>query len=232
MKIDIWSDVVCPWCYIGKRHLEAALGEFAHRDDVEVEWHAFELDPAAPRVREGNYIDRLSRKYGVAPSDAQAMIDRMSNTAAEAGLRFRFDIARPGNTFDAHRLIAMAGEHGVQDAVKERLLAGYMTEGEAIGEADTLVRLVAEAGLDADEARAVLATDAYTQQVRDDEAAAAGMGVSGVPFFVFDRRLAVSGAQPAALLERVLERAWDERAAVQVVAGEAGAACDDDTCAI
>src|SRR4051794_26022009 len=210
MKVEIWSDVVCPWCYIGKRNFEAALEGFDHRDEVEVVWKAYELDPTGPKVREGAYADRLSRKYGVAPAEAQAMIDRMTGAAKDAGLDFRFDIARPGNTFDAHRLIHLAHERGVQDAVKERLLAATFTEGEAVGDNETLVRLVAEAGLDADEARAVLDSDAYAEGVRQDEAEAAGFGISGVPFFVIDRTYGVSGAQPADALRRVLQQAWDE----------------------
>ena len=148
VKVEIWSDVVCPWCYIGKRNLEAALEGFRHRDELDVVWRSFELDPSAPRLRQGAYADRLARKYGVGAAEARTMVDRMTATAAQAGLVFRFDIARPGNTFDAHRLIHLGGERGIQDAVKERLLAATFTEGEPIGERDTLLRLGAEAGLE------------------------------------------------------------------------------------
>src|SRR3954451_11407416 len=183
MRIDIWSDVVCPWCYVGKRRLEAALASFPARDTVEVHWHAFELDPGAPATREGSYVERLAQKYGRSLEQAAEMTASMTATAAAEGLDFRFDRSKPGNTFDAHRLLHLAGERGVQDAVKERLFRATFTEGEPIADTDTLVRLVAEAGLDADEARAVLAEDRYAADVRNDEAQAQRLGISGVPFF-------------------------------------------------
>jgi predicted DsbA family dithiol-disulfide isomerase len=224
---------VCPWCYIGKRHFERALAGFAHRDEVEVRWRAFELDPAAPRVREGDYLSRLARKYGVSPVDAQVMVDRMSGAASKAGLDARFDIARPGNTFDAHRLIHLAADRGLQDAVKERLLRAYFTEGESIGDPEALLRLAVEAGLDPGEARAVLEGDAYDTEVRADEEEAAELGVGGVPFFVVNRRYAVSGAQPPEVLLRVLDRAWTDGRPLTVADGEPAAdACEGDACAI
>jgi predicted DsbA family dithiol-disulfide isomerase len=236
MKVEIWSDVVCPWCYIGKRNLEEALARFDHRDGVEVVWRSFELDPGAPRRREGEYAERLARKYGVGRPEAQAMVDRMTSRAAEAGLTFRFDLAQPGNTFDAHRLIHLGRERGVQDAVKERLLAATFTEGAPIGERDALVKLGAEAGLDPDEARLVLEGDRYGAEVRGDEEAALDLGVTGVPFFLVDGKFAVPGAQPPELLLRVLDRAWSERRPVEVVSGpdggEAAPGCEGDACAL
>lgn len=206
--MEIWSDVVCPWCYIGKRRLEAALDRFEHRDAVELRWRSFELDPSAPAVREGHYVGRLAAKYGVAVDEAQAMIDRMTATAAGVGLDVRFDIARPGNTFDAHRLLHLAAERGVQGALKERLFAATFTEGEPIADRHALVRLAPSVGLDADEVRSVLASDAYAEDVREDERRAAAYGIRGVPFFVVDGTYGVSGAQaPEALLD-VLRKAW------------------------
>ena len=234
MKVEIWSDVVCPWCYIGKRRFEQALAGFAHRDEVEVVWRAFELDPSAPAERTGGYAENLATKYGVPLAQAQGMLDTMTATAAQDGLDFRFDVARPGSTFDAHRLLHLAGERGVQDAVKERLLRATFTEGEPVGDAETLVRLVAEAGLDADEARAVLASDRYAAEVRGDEQQAAAYGISGVPFFVVDGRYGVSGAQPAEALGQVLAQAWAERSPLQMVAagGSSAPGCDGDSCAV
>ncbi len=234
MKIEIWSDVVCPWCYIGKRRLEAALSTFAHRDEVEVAWRAFELDPSAPAERPGPYVDRLARKYGVPVAEAQAMIDQMTAAAADEGLVFRFDIARPGSTFDAHRLLHLALGRGRQDALKERLLAATFSEGQPIGDRSALVQLAGEVGLDPEEARAVLDSDAFADEVRADEAIAADLGVSGVPFFVIDRTYAVSGAQPADVLLRVLERAWTRGPARPVVmaGGDETAGCDGDGCAL
>jgi predicted DsbA family dithiol-disulfide isomerase len=228
MRVDIWSDVVCPWCYVGKRRFEAALARFPH--EVDVHWHAFELDPGAPTHREGSYDARLAEKYGVSVDEAAAMTANMTAVAATEGLDFRFDLARPGNTFDAHRLLHLAAEHGVQDAVKERLLRATFTEGEPIADRETLVRLAAEAGLDAAEAREVLATDRFADDVRADEDHARHLGITGVPFFVVAEKYGVSGAQPADLLLQVLERAWDERAPLQVVAS--GDACEGDACAV
>ena len=232
VKVEIWSDVVCPWCYIGKRNLEAALEGFPHRDALDVVWRSFELDPSAPRLRQGGYADRLARKYGVGAAEAQTMVDRMTATAAQAGLVFRFDIARPGNTFDAHRLIHLGGELGIQDAVKERLLAATFTEGEPIGERDTLLRLGAEAGLEPDETRSVLEGGRFAAEVRADQEAAMDRGVTGVPFFLVGGKFGVPGAQAPETLLRVLDRAWsDLHPATVTVEGAAGPACEGDACA-
>jgi len=210
MKVEIWSDVVCPWCYIGKRRFEEALSRFEHRDQVEVVWRAFELDPAAPRTRPGSHVGHLAAKYRMSVPEAQAMIDRVVATAAENGLAFNFDIAQPGNTFDAHRLLHLALERGVQGAVKERFMAGNFTEGAAIGDAQALAELAVEAGLDRGEVRAVLESDAYADDVHADEQRAARLGISAVPFFVVNEKYGVSGAQPPEMLLRMLEDVWRE----------------------
>jgi predicted DsbA family dithiol-disulfide isomerase len=230
MRIDIWSDVVCPWCYVGKRRLEAALADFPH--PVDIHWHAFELDPTAPTTRDGSYEQRLAEKYGVSVGEAGAMTARMTAAAAEDGLDFRFDIARPGNTFDAHRLLHLAELRGVQDAVKERLLRATFTEGEPVADHDALVRLVAEAGLDADEARTVLSEGTYADEVRADEEQARRLGITGVPFFVIDEKYGISGAQPADLLLQVLQRAWSESAPLQMVGAPSADGCEGDACAV
>src|SRR5688572_7762555 len=162
LRVDIWSDIACPWCYIGKRRFETALGEFAGRSQVEVVWRAFELDPAAPRIRDKSspYAARLARKYGVTVARAEAMLGHMTDVGASEGIELHFDRIQSGNTFDAHRLLHLAGERGKQDALKERLLRAYFTEGEPIGEPDTLVRLAADVSLDADEVTATLSSDA------------------------------------------------------------------------
>lgn len=232
LRIDIWSDIACPWCYVGKRRLEAALAKFPHREAVEIVWRAFELDPSAPRERDNktSYAERISKKYGSSVAEAEGMVKRMTDTAAGDGLDFRFDKIRPGNTFDAHRVIHLAGERGKQDAVKERLLLGYMTEGELMADPDTLVRLGAEAGLEADEVQALLASDAHVKDVREDEDAARQLGISGVPFFVLGGKYAISGAQPAEVFLGALQRAWEELESRPVVFAE-GAACGPDGCA-
>lgn len=238
MKVEIWSDVVCPWCAIGKRRFETALARFAHRDEVEVRWRSFELDPTAPREREGDLAEHLASKYGVSREQADGMHRQMTETAAVEGLDFHFEHARTGNTLDAHRLIHLGAEHGIQDAVKERLFQAYLTEGERIGDPETLVRLGAQAGLDEAEARAVLASDRFTDDVRADERQAQAFGISGVPFFVIDRKYGVSGAQPAEALLQALETAWTEAHPLQMVtpsggsAGSGDAACADGSCAV
>ena len=236
MKVDIWSDVVCPWCYVGKRRFEAAVAEFAHGDAIEVEWHSFELNPNAPAAYEGDNASRLARKYGMTLDQAIAANDRLTRVGAEDGIEFRFDQARSGNTFDAHRLIHLARERGVQDAVKERLMHAYFTEGELVSDHDALVRVVSEAGLDPDEARKVLASDAYATDVRADEEAAQEIGITGVPFFVVDQKFGISGAQPVDVMVDVLDRAWAKAhpEPIQVLAGgdTADGTCDDGSCAV
>ena len=231
LSVDIWSDIACPWCYVGKRRLEAALSQFAHRDDVVVTWRAFELDPAAPAVRDTTvgYAERLARKYGMPTAQAVAAIKNLTDVAAGDGLDFHFEKARPGNTFDAHRVIHLALEHGVQDAVKERLLRAYMTDGIAVGDRKALADVAAEAGLDRGEVSAMLESSRFADEVREDEAKAAELGITGVPFFVIGGRYAVSGAQPASVLKGALEKAWAE-ANGPVQFGE-GAACGPEGCA-
>ena len=215
MRVEVWSDVVCPWCFIGKRRLEAALADFEHAGEVEVLWRSFELDPNAPAEPEGDYAERLARKYRRTPDEARAMLAQMTQTGLEAGAELRFDRVLGGNSFDAHRLLHLAARHDRLDAMKERLMRAYFTEGRRIGDRETLVELAADVGLDTDEARTALAGEEYAGAVRADEEQAYEYGVAGVPFFVLDGRFAVEGAQPPELLLRALERAWDERAAVE-----------------
>jgi predicted DsbA family dithiol-disulfide isomerase len=205
--VEVWSDIVCPWCYIGKRRFERAIASFEGREDVEVVWRAFELDPHAPRVQEGSIAALLAAKYGGGLERAQAMMDHVTAEAAAEGLAYRFDIARRGSSFDAHRVAHLAAELGAQEAFVERVMAAYFGEGAAIGEHDVLLRLATEVGLDAARAREVLAGDAYAESVRADEAIAARLGITGVPCFVFDRRTGAMGAQPADVLLRYLREA-------------------------
>jgi predicted DsbA family dithiol-disulfide isomerase len=236
MKVEIWSDVVCPWCYIGKRRFESALASFGHRADVELIWRSFELDPSAPAVRPESTAEHLAAKYGMSREQAAANQDRLVKLGVEDGLEYRFDISRSGNTFNAHRLLHLALERGLQDAAKERLMRAYFTEGEPIGDPATLVRLLAEVGVPEADAQAVLDSDQYADAVRADEAEARDLGISGVPFFVIDRRYGVSGAQPAAVLLQALDQAWAEsHPTPQLIAVGAAATdttCTDDTCAV
>ena len=233
MELEIWSDVVCPWCYVGKRRMEAALARFEHGDEVHVTWRSFELDPRAPAVREGRYADRLATKYGLSVAEAQAMIDRMTKAAADEGIAFRFDIARPGNTFDAHRLLHLAAVHRVQDQLQERLLAATFSEGQAIGDHEVLVRLATDVGIDADEVARMLASDDYAEAVRSDERVAAELGITAVPFFVVDRAYGLSGAQPPEALCALLQRgSADIHEPGLATESSAAPGCDGDTCEI
>ena len=233
MRVEIWSDVVCPWCYVGKRNFETALSRFEHRDEVEVLWRAFELDPSAPAEREGDYAVHLARKYGMSIDQAGKMIETMTETGAKAGAALDFERARPGNTFDAHRLIHLAGERGVQDAVKERFLRATFTDGEPIGDRSVLLRLAVEAGLPADEAATVLESDTYAAEVRAEESLALELGISAVPFFVIDRTFGVPGAQPPDVLLGALERAWEKTAhPLEPGVDAAAPGCDDGACTV
>lgn len=235
LHIDIWSDIACPWCWVGKRHFESARARFGH--EVELRWHAFELDPSAPKAVDGSidYVDRLAKKYRTSRDGAQQMIDRMNGVGTSAGLDFRFDRAKAGNTFDAHRLLHWAAGKGKQDALKERLFQAYMHEGRSVADPDTLVELAAEVGLDAERAQSILATDEFAAEVRTDEARAAELGVTGVPFFVVGGRYAIGGAQPADVLLQAMTRAWEEGLAGSVIPFETddeAEACGPDGCAV
>ncbi len=218
MEVEIWSDVACPWCYIGKRRFEAALAEFEHRDEVQVRWRSFELDPEAPHERAGDNAERLAQKYGMTVEQAHAAQQQLTDVAAGEDLGFRFDILRSGNTFDAHRVVHLAESHGLQDAMKERLMRAYLTEGELISDHDTLVRLAAEVGLEEQEVRELLAGDHYAQEVRDDERAADQFGISAVPTFVVARRVGASGAQPPDALLELLRQGWAKRSPASALA--------------
>ena len=233
MDVEIWSDIACPWCYVGKRRFEAALAGFEHRDEVTVTWRSFELDTTAgpSPAQGGRYAERLAAKYGRGVVQAQQMIDQMTATAAAEGLDFRFDLSRPGNTFDAHRLLHLALEHGLQDALKERLDAETFGNGLAVSEHDALAAVAVAAGLPEDEVRDVLAGSRYADAVRTDEAQAQAYGISGVPFFVVDSKYGVSGAQPADQIVQVLQQAWSERAPL-LVTTTGGGSCDGDSCAV
>ena len=213
MHVEIWSDIACPWCYVGKRRFEAALAAFEHRDDVRVTWRSFELDPDAPAERGGERAERLAAKYGMTREQAIEMQDRLTAVAAGDGLDVRFDAVRDGSTFDAHRLVHLAAAHGAQDAMKERLLRAHFTEGELVSDHDVLTRLAVETGLPEDEVRDVLGSDRYAAEVREDERTAMSLGISAVPFFVVDRRMGAAGAHPAEALGELLRRGWDAQVA-------------------
>ena len=232
MHVEIWSDIACPWCYVAKRRFAAALARYEHRDEVTVTWRSFELDVQAPPAREGDYAAHLAKKYGMSRDEALAMHARMTETAAGEGLDFHFDIARGANTFDAHRIVHLAAAHGAQDAMQERIMRAYLTEGELISDHATLERLAVEAGLPQDEVRDVLSCDAFAREVREDERTAAQLGISAVPFFVVDRAIGASGAHPPEQLLELLRqaRAANPPAAMAGAAGGETCAADGSGC--
>jgi predicted DsbA family dithiol-disulfide isomerase len=214
MELEIWSDIACPWCYIGKRRLETALGRFEHADAVTITWRSFELDPSAPAERVGDLAGHLARKYRMAIEQARQAQQGLAETAAGEGLAFRLDLARSGNTFDGHRLVHLAAEHGAQDATKERLLQAYFSEGRLISDPETLVEMGVEVGLPASEIRDMLAGERFADEVRADEQAATELGISGVPTFIVERTVGVTGAQPPELILDMLRQGWARREAV------------------
>jgi predicted DsbA family dithiol-disulfide isomerase len=231
MRIEIWSDVVCPWCYIGKRRLEEALAAFPHRDDVEVVYRSFELDPTAPEVATETTVEALARKWGTDVDGAREAMARGDAVAAEVGLHFRHHDAPRARTVDAHRLLHLALDEGLQVELKEELLAAYFLRGESMGDHDVLRKAAAEVGLDPARVDGVLAGHEYADAVLADVDQARAFGATGVPFYVVDRKYGISGAQPTQVFSQVLERAWDEsHPRLDVVAG--ADACGPDGCAI
>jgi predicted DsbA family dithiol-disulfide isomerase len=231
LTVEVWSDIACPWCYVGKRRFESALARFEHAARVELVWRAYELDPSAPAVRDDSYVQRLASKYGRSKAEAQGMLDNMVATGAKEGLRFDFANIRAGNTFLGHRLLHLARERGVQGQLQERFFRGYFSEGAAVGTPEVALRLAGEAGLDTDEANAVVQTDQFADAVRQDQREARELGVDGVPFFLLGRRYAVAGAQPADLLLRALEQGWQELSLEGDPADEAaGPVCGPEGC--
>ena len=212
MRIEIWSDVICPWCYIGKRRFETALADFAHKEKVQVVWRSFELDPDSPRQLPGTLEEMLAQKYRVSPQEAAAMNARVTEVAKQVGLDYRLSAARPGNTFDAHRLLHFAYSKQLGDGATERLMHAYFSESLPVGEPESLARLAPEFGLAENEALAMLKSDAYAAEVRADEERAANFGITGVPFFVFDEKSGISGAQPVEVFSAALQKAWTEGA--------------------
>lgn len=215
LSVQIWSDVQCPWCYIGKRKFEAALAELAAdpgAPQVEVVYRSFELAPDTPVDFEGTPVDYLSQRKGIAPEQAREMIDRVSAIAESVGLDYRYDDIHQTNTVLAHELLHFAKAHGKQLELKERLLRAYFTEGRHIGRAEDLAELAAEVGLDHDEAQAALTEHTYLPDVKADMAQAVAYGIQGVPFFVIDDRYGISGAQETAHFVAALRQAAAERA--------------------
>jgi predicted DsbA family dithiol-disulfide isomerase len=232
--VEIWSDVVCPWCYIGKRRFEAALDGFEHKDEVEVRWRSFELDPDAPSHRSGDTAEHLAAKYGMTVADARERLKSMDKLAAAEGLHYDLAHTEGGNTFDAHRLIHLGYDKSPETgaALKESLFAAYFTDLRPVGEPETLVDVGVAAGLDKDEVAELLASNRFAGDVREDETEAARLGCTGVPFFVIDRAFAVPGAQDRETLLLALRRAWTSAHPLETVGTDGARSCSEGSCEI
>ncbi|GGM92629.1 DSBA oxidoreductase [Terrabacter tumescens] len=239
MKVEIWSDIACPWCYIGKRRFEKALAAFPHRGDVEVHWRSYQLDPTLPDHHEGTELDYLVDRKGMSREQVRGMFDQVTAIAAEEGLRYDFGSVVVANSFAGHELLHLAKAHGVGDRVKEALLSAHFEHGEDIGDRDVLVRIGVEAGLDSGEIARDLQTHTWRDAVVADITAASSLGIRGVPFFVLDDTYGISGAQPTELFTQALEQAWRDTHPLQMVqpladstAGGSDMACGPDGCAV
>jgi predicted DsbA family dithiol-disulfide isomerase len=213
IKIDVWSDIACPWCYIGKRNLENGLAAASADEDspeVEVTFHSFELSPDTPVDFDGGESEYLATHKGISAAQAQQMLERVTEVAAGAGLEYRFDLLKHTNTVKAHELLHFAKEQGRQAELAERLMSAYFTEGRHLGHEDELVALAADVGLDADAARAALQSGRFLPAVRADQAQATAYGINGVPFFVIDGKYGVSGAQPPEAFSQIVRQVWAE----------------------
>jgi predicted DsbA family dithiol-disulfide isomerase len=214
IKIDVWSDIACPWCYIGKRNLEKGLAATADDDDaprVDITYHSYELSPDTPVDFAGDEIDFLVGHKGMPREQIVEMLERVTGVAADAGLAYRFDLLQHTNTVKAHELLHFAKGQGMQTEMAERLMAAYFTEGRHVGRIDDLVELAVEAGLDGEAARVALESGRHLDDVRADQQQAAAYGIQGVPFFVIDGRYGVSGAQPADAFAQIARQVWAER---------------------
>lgn len=209
MRVEIWSDVVCPWCYIGKRRLERALEQYEHADEVDIVWRSFQLDPSVPRGTRVPVPQMLATKYGRTPDEVRAMNAQVTALAAEEGLDYHLDRSIMVNTLDAHRLTHLAASHGLGGQAHERLLRAQLVEGQTLDDPETLIQLGTEIGLPEDEIRAAVTSDAYQSEVDADIRDGHRLGVSGVPFFALNRTYAVSGAQSAEIFLSALRTAHD-----------------------
>ncbi|MEU4174592.1 DsbA family oxidoreductase [Streptomyces sp. NPDC026589] len=235
MRVEIWSDIACPWCYIGKARFEKGLAEFAHRDEVEVVHRSFELDPSRAKGDTALVIDMLAEKYGRSREEAASMEANVAANAQAEGLGYRTEGRDHGSTFDLHRVLHLAKARGRQDELLTLAYRANFAEERSVFDDEVLLALAVEAGLDADEARAVLADpEAYADDVRTDEREAAELGANAVPFFVLDRRYGISGGQPSEVFVQALEQAWKDRpvTALTAVGGEAEACDTDGACAV
>ncbi|KAB2336024.1 DsbA family oxidoreductase [Cytobacillus depressus] len=231
MKIQVWSDFVCPFCYIGKRRLEHALGQFPHKDQVEVEFKSFELDPNSPKYNGKSIHEVLAAKYGMSIEQAKQANEGVGQQAASVGLEFQFDEMKPGNTFDAHRLAKFAKEHGKEADVTEKLLHAYFTDSKDIGDVEVLENIAEQAGLNRNDTLRILQDkNAYANDVRIDESLAQQYGIRGVPYFIINNKYAISGAQSPETFANALQKVWEEESAAPVLQDLSAENTEDESC--
>lgn len=232
MRIEIWSDYMCPFCYIGKRRFEEALESFPHKDQVEVIYRSYELNPNAPRDTDQTTYDSLAKKYGMSVQEAKSMTENVVAQARTVGLSYDFDVIKPTNSFDAHRVTHYAAEQGKAKEMTEVLFSAYFEKGEHIGSREVLIRLAGEVGIDPKQTAKMLEESTYAEEVRSDERQGADLGIQGVPFFVIDRKYGISGAQPLQVFTDALTQGWSESQPLKVIGGSDDALCTDDSCGL
>jgi protein disulfide-isomerase len=233
LKIQIWSDIMCPYCYIGKRRIEGALAQFAYSENVEIEWKSFQLDASFVASENDDMVQHLAKKYGKDAAWAQEMMDSMTQNAKNSGLDFHFEKAIMANSFNAHRLLHLAKKHQKADELKELLFKAYLTDGKNINDNETLTALGIQSGLSEDEIVKVLTSDSYATEVKQDIEMAQKVGVQGVPFFVFDNKYAVSGAQHEETFVKTLVKVWEEgnfKSSITLLETNEGSNCGIEGC--
>ncbi len=233
MKIELWSDFACPFCYIGKKRFENALSKFAHKDQVEVIYKAYQLNPNAPKVMKGSAAESFAKGHGTTPEQATQKFKMFIDNAKTVGLDYRYDIIQLTNTFDAHRVAKWANTLGLEPVVTDRFMKAYFTDGLNLADTKTLINLAKEVGLDEEKTKSMLASNDFADQVNLEIQEARQVGVQGVPFFVLNRKYGVSGAQQEEYFTQVLEQLWQEDNNLNVISdSDEGHTCDDEGCSI
>jgi predicted DsbA family dithiol-disulfide isomerase len=234
MKVEIWSDFACPFCYIGKKRFERALADFAHKDEVEIVYKAYQLNPNAPKVMVGTAYENFAKSHHMSEEGARKRFDMFTQNAKTEGLVYNYDIIQMTNTLDAHRLAKWANQFGKENELTDRFMKAYFSEGRNLADHNTLLDLIKELGLDVNKAKAILESDDFKLEAKQEMQEGASVGVQGVPFFVIDRKYGISGAQELGYFKQALEQIYQESKPIQKVEikGEAGAVCDDESCEI
>jgi predicted DsbA family dithiol-disulfide isomerase len=233
MKIELWSDFACPFCYIGKKRFEQALNAFPHKDQVEVIYKSYQLNPNAPKVMKKSAAESFASGHGMTVAQAKQRFDMFKQQAQTVGLTYDYDKIQMTNSFDAHRLAKWANQFGLEEVLTDRLMKAYFTDGLNIADPKTLVSLAEEVGLDKAQAEKIISSKEYGNQVKNEITEGRQIGVQGVPFFVLNRKYGISGAQPVEYFAQALNQLWEESKPLQDIGeAKAGQTCDDETCSI